>query len=273
MADTDLPNGFGAIDRPSGPSRPPRPIASPFGALQTPGFNVQPDTASTNPMSMLASFVPSKQDVADSLGGPVDAMAWLLHRMGLPVPGSVQPADALTQRINGNPDVWRPSARVPTPRPGGDPKPQMMKLIITPEADPQKAGRFTARLESTGDDIVANARQPLVDGARELLARGFDPGTPLTMRVEGKAYDSFQPLSIGECAKWSYAEGEKTPLQRQRWKPREMPIAACPEEQKSGVGAPIVPNPHPEANSLLRRDPMMPHWPQSSPRGLSPLAS
>ena len=53
MADTDLPNGFGAIDRPR--HRPPRPIASPFGMLadpwatpdpnQTPGFNVQPEHA------------------------------------------------------------------------------------------------------------------------------------------------------------------------------------------------------------------------------------
>ena len=64
MADTDLPNGFGAIDRPSGPSRPPRPIASPFGMLvnpwptpdpnQVPGFNVQPPApAQTNPMASL----------------------------------------------------------------------------------------------------------------------------------------------------------------------------------------------------------------------------
>jgi hypothetical protein len=126
------------------------------------------------------------------------------------------------------------------------------RLIVTPEADAQKGGRFTGRLESTGELIVAGSRQPLVDGARELLARGFDPATTLTMRMEGKTYDSFQPLPIGEWAKWSYAEGEKTPLQRQRWKPREMPIAACPEEQKSGVEAPVVPNPRPEANSLLR---------------------
>ena len=92
MADTDLPNGFGAIDRPSGPSRPPRPIASPFGMLvnpwptpdpnQVPGFNVQPEQpapAQTNPMaSLLASFTPSRQDVADTLGAPVDAIAWAL---------------------------------------------------------------------------------------------------------------------------------------------------------------------------------------------------
>lgn len=126
------------------------------------------------------------------------------------------------------------------------------RLIVTPEADAEKGARFTGRLESTGESIVASSRQPLVDGARVLLARGFDPTTPLTMRMEGKTYDSFQPLPIGEWAKWSYAEGEKTPLQRQRWKPREMPIAACPEEQKSGSEPLAGTRGHPEVNSLLR---------------------
>src|ERR1700733_10801179 len=99
MADTDLPNGFGAIDRPSGPSRPVRPIASPFGIFadpwatpdpnQTPGFNVQPPApAQTNPMAgLLASFTPSRQNVADTLGAPVDGIAWALHMMGMPISG------------------------------------------------------------------------------------------------------------------------------------------------------------------------------------------
>jgi hypothetical protein len=78
---------------------------------------VQPDAPTppqTNPMaSLLASLTPSKQDVADTLGAPIDGMAWMLHRMGLPVPGSLGPADAITQSINGNPNVWRPSSSVP----------------------------------------------------------------------------------------------------------------------------------------------------------------
>jgi hypothetical protein len=122
------------------------------------------------------------------------------------------------------------------------------RLIVTPEADRQKAGRFTARMESSGEDIVANTRQPLVDGARELLARGFDPGTPLTMRLEGKAYDSVRPLPIGHWAGWTYTEGETTHLRCARWMPRP----AVGEGQKSGSEPSVVPNPHPEANSLLR---------------------
>src|SRR5262245_27750287 len=127
-------------------------------------------------------------------------------------------------------------------------------LVVAPDAEPQKAGRFIGRLSSTGEIIVRSSRQPLVDGARELLARGFDPATTLTMRVEGKACDSFRPAPIREWAKWSYAEGEKTPLQRQRWKPREMPVAACPGDQNLGVEPPAGVQVHPEANSLLRLD-------------------
>ena len=78
------------------------------------------------------------------------------------------------------------------------------RLVVTPEADAEKGGRFTGRLESTGEVIVTNTKQPLVGGARELLARGFDPAALLTMRHEGKAYDSFQPLPIGKWAGWTY---------------------------------------------------------------------
>jgi hypothetical protein len=112
-----------------------------------------------------------------------------------------------------------------------------IRLVASPEADPQKAGRFTARLESTGELIVANTRQPLVDGARELLARGLDPATPLTMRMEGNTYDSFRPLPIGCWAKWTYKEGEKDALRRARW----MPLPADRGWQKSGSEPSVAP--------------------------------
>jgi hypothetical protein len=131
MADTDLPNGYGAIDRPSGPSRAPRPIASPFGMLvnpwptpdpnQTPGFNVQPEQpppAQTNPMAALASFIPSGQDlkqaVAGTLGTPADGIAWALHRMGLPIPGDVSYGGSGLGNtgIDGRP-TWAPGPTVP----------------------------------------------------------------------------------------------------------------------------------------------------------------
>ena len=109
---------------------------------------------------------------------------------------------------------------------------RLIRLVVAPELP--AAGRFTARLESTGDLIVTGTRQPLVDGARELLARGFDPTTPLTMRMKGKAYDSFQPLPIGKWAGWTYNEGEKDcPTMRSLDAP-----SRCPGRGKSRVPSP-----------------------------------
>ena len=109
----------------------------------------------------------------------------------------------------------------------------IIRLVVTPEAP----GRFTARLESTGDLIVTSTRQPLVDGARELLARGFDPSALLTIRHEGKSYDSIQALPIGKWAGWTYTEGETTPLRCVRWMPRP----SVREGQKSGSEPSVVP--------------------------------
>jgi hypothetical protein len=111
------------------------------------------------------------------------------------------------------------------------PVPLVERLLVEPERRP---GTFTARLERTGEVIVDNTRQPVVDAARSLIERGFDPATPLTMRVAGRAYDSFAPLPIGQWAKWTYTESEKHALKRQPWMPREVPVAVDREGQKSG---------------------------------------
>jgi hypothetical protein len=90
------------------------------------------------------------------------------------------------------------------------------RLIVEPVAS--APGRFKASLESTGSVIVESSRQPLVDGARELLKAGFCPTDPLTMRHLGAGYDSFLPAPIGELAKWSYEEGRRG-LAKTRWMP------------------------------------------------------
>ena len=112
------------------------------------------------------------------------------------------------------------------------------RLLLTPEPAegmrPNKPARFVATLESSGEHVVTS-HQPLLDGARDLLARGFDQATPLTMRHASIAHDSFAPQPMGQLAKWTCGEGEKMPLQRQRWKPREVPAAHMREGQKSGA--------------------------------------
>lgn len=91
----------------------------------------------------------------------------------------------------------------------------MIRLILSAAAKP---GYFIARTE-TGD-FVCQSRTPLADGARELLNRGSDPSTLITMRPEENAYDSFVPHPLGEWAKWAYSEGDRTGLRRERWRPR-----------------------------------------------------
>jgi hypothetical protein len=124
MADTDLPNGFGALNP---PPRRVRPIASPFGMLPTdgltppqpgppPGFNVQPDTPPpASPMSsLLASLTPSREAVAGALGAPADAIAWALHRAGLPISGDVSyGGSGLGNTTPGGQPTWAPGPNVP----------------------------------------------------------------------------------------------------------------------------------------------------------------
>jgi hypothetical protein len=126
MADTDLPNGFGALNS---PPRRVRPIASPFGMLPTdaftspqpgppPGFNVQPEQPAANPMSnLLASFMPSgedwKQGIAENLGAPVDMAAWALMKLGVPIPRAPTNTPYMASAPDGSRGYWAPAASVP----------------------------------------------------------------------------------------------------------------------------------------------------------------
>jgi hypothetical protein len=123
----------------------------------------------------------------------------------------------------------------------------MERLIVI--ALGSKPGRFGAHLERTGAPVVTASKQPLADGARELLARGFDRRMLLTVRHEGSAHDSFQPLPIGSWAGWTYEEGERTSLRLVPW----MPFPAGAGTQKSTSEQPGVPNPAPEQNDCTKR--------------------
>jgi hypothetical protein len=96
---------------------------------------------------------------------------------------------------------------------------ETLRLIVRPDTLP---GKFIARFEGPDELIVQGSRQPLVDGARVLLGRGFDSGVPLTMRHAGKDYDSFHPLPIGKWASWTYEERERDGFRCARWMPRQL---------------------------------------------------
>ena len=127
-----------------------------------------------------------------------------------------------------------------------------LRLIVTPDERP---GQFIARLEGSSEPIVQHTRQPLVDGARVLLARGFDPAIPLTMRHVGGTFDSFRPLPIGEWSRWTYKEPDQRPLQRTRW----MPFSDIRSGQKSGSKPLVAPKVHSPANRFYGEPP----WRQS----------
>ena len=88
----------------------------------------------------------------------------------------------------------------------------LLRLILTPD----RPGNFAAHL---GDDLICISRQPFLDGARELLRRGYDPALLLTTRHVGKAYDNFVPAPLGERAKWTVTEGSQAGLRLECYHP------------------------------------------------------
>ncbi|MGY3131994.1 hypothetical protein ACVWZM_002676 [Bradyrhizobium sp. USDA 4501] len=75
--------------------------------------------------------------------------------------------------------------------------------IIVEEKKPRH-GRFVATLVD-GSVILPSSRQPPLDAARVLLARGCDPEQRLVMRHRGSSINAMSG-KIGELAKWTVRE-------------------------------------------------------------------
>ena len=73
--------------------------------------------------------------------------------------------------------------------------------------------RFDAYL---GDELITTSRQPIYDGARELLKRGHDPEA--LMCADQKGHLIFK-RSIGENAKLTVEESDKRGLRLRGWRP------------------------------------------------------
>jgi hypothetical protein len=104
---------------PNEPRRP-RPIASPFGVVPTPGFNVVDPQAAQAPglMDNLWASLPTREDwkqgTAETLGAPVDGIAWALHAMGLPISGDkFYGGGAFNRAPGGGQPTWTPGPSVP----------------------------------------------------------------------------------------------------------------------------------------------------------------
>ena len=96
-----------------------------------------------------------------------------------------------------------------------------------------------------GDELICVSRQPRLDGARELLRRGYLPGTLMTTRANGRDYDSWRPQTLSELAKWTINEESKGGLRRRLWQPFQMPRPhgrSMPGRARRLSGVPRYPN-------------------------------
>jgi hypothetical protein len=80
-----------------------------------------------------------------------------------------------------------------------------------------------------GREIVSRSTQPLLDGARVLLAEGLDPATRIVMRHAGAAVDALRS-TVGATALVSVREGERVP-QFTPWKPSPHAAVTPPMRQ------------------------------------------
>lgn len=98
-------------------------------------------------------------------------------------------------------------------------------------------GRYDARL---GSELIVTSRQPLLDGARALLERGYHPSTTLTIRHKNSAQASFVPRPIGELAGWTIEASDRDGLRRRRWRP---PMIARAQDKDPGAAIPLLGGP------------------------------
>lgn len=99
---------------------------------------------------------------------------------------------------------------------------ETITLVVTParDADGSRAHRrqhplFEAHLYD--GTFVVRSHQPLLDGARALIAKGHDPSGWITMRHKGKDYDSFKPVKISEAAKLTVEERDRSSIRFGLW--------------------------------------------------------
>ena len=100
--------------------------------------------------------------------------------------------------------------------------PRTIILVIKPSG---RAGRF---LGYVGDELIVTSRQPFLDGARALLARGYDPATPYNMRHANSETLSFVTTTIVHAAGLSVSENRGARFQK--FEPFEWQIEKAADE-------------------------------------------
>jgi hypothetical protein len=81
----------------------------------------------------------------------------------------------------------------------------------------KRSGRYKATL-ADGTVLLKSSRQPLLDGARALLAQGIDPETVLVMARKSAGTESLLARA-GDAAKLTVQEGDRVGPRFVKWKP------------------------------------------------------
>lgn len=77
----------------------------------------------------------------------------------------------------------------------------MIKIIV------KEYNTTLYHVETTDGTFLGHYREPLLSAARELLARGYDPGLTLGLTRDGTKVD--MSGTIGKLAKWTVKENNK----------------------------------------------------------------
>ncbi len=128
----------------------------------------------------------------------------------------------------------------------------MITLITKPHiqiknGEPAHFDMFEAWL---GEELICISRQPRLDSARELLRHGHSPDVQMTTRAHNRIYDSFVAAPIGELAKWTITERDRTGLRRERWRSYQDGASSSAVEartRKSGMRGIRVPESYDDA--------------------------
>jgi hypothetical protein len=119
------------------------------------------------------------------------------------------------------------------------------RTIITVIVTPADAGRFDAATLD-GAPLLAGSRQPFLEAARVLLARGADPDTTLIMRHTGSATVALRG-KLGAVARLTVKEPDRGRMQFAAWEgPRAYPVAS-----PMRVSLPTLPSTPPTAGAIL----------------------
>ena len=102
----------------------------------------------------------------------------------------------------------------------GFPTAPLIQLVIEPAV---RVGLFEGRV---ADETIVRSRQPFLDGARVLLARGYGPATPYNMRHANSSTLSFVTTTLVRAAGLS-VNADRTRFQK--FIPFEGPIKEAAE--------------------------------------------